>query len=122
MKGIKFIICFYFSLFLNFNAVFAECKKINEAEFNSLLQEKKPIELIFFSSWCSDCKDDLIKLADSTNILKNNIIIINTFDRPEKGYLALKVLNIDYPCYFDNDKKLTKKYNIKSVPAHIIIK
>ena len=101
--------------------VFADCVEFNEEKFELFLKSKNKVELIFFSSWCSDCKEDLLKIKENQKNLKDKVIIINTFDRLEKGNQALKKLEIKLDCYFDKDRVLTKKYNIKAVPAHIYV-
>ncbi len=110
--------CFFSCVFLPAKA---ECKKVEDTEFNSMLQHNKPLELVFFSSWCGDCKDHLENLAKLQNKIKSKIIIINTFDRIENGNKALKELKIELPCYFDKDKVIANKFNVKSVPAHVKI-
>nr|BFD31962.1 hypothetical protein GTC16762_15800 [Pigmentibacter ruber] len=101
--------------------VFAKCMEFNEEKFEHYLKSKSKIELIFFSSWCSDCKEDLLKIRKNQKNLKDKVVIINTFDRLEKANTALKALEIELDCYFDRDRVLTKKYNIKAVPAHVYV-
>ena len=101
--------------------VFAECKEFQEKDFDLLLKKESKVELIFFSSWCSDCKDDLLKMEKEQKKLKNKVVIINTFDRIESANKALKALKVDFDCYFDKSRVLTNKYKIKSVPKHIYI-
>ncbi|WGL60115.1 redoxin domain-containing protein [Pigmentibacter sp. JX0631] len=116
IKKIILLLSFVFT-----NQIIAQCKEFEEKNFDFLLNSESKIELIFFSSWCSDCKDDLLKLSKEQKILKNKIVIINTFDRIENANKALKALNVDFDCYFDKNRVLTKKYNIKTVPSHIYI-
>ncbi len=121
MKRINYkavICCFCSLVFIHANA---DCKKVDDIEFNAILQNNKPLELVFFSSWCGDCKEHLEELAKTQNTINKKVIIINTFDTIENGNKVLKKLKINLPCYFDKDRVIAKKYNIKSVPAHIKI-
>ena len=72
-------------LFLNSSFTYALCENVNLDNFIKSIQGKKNIQLIFFSSWCSDCKVELLKIK---NDLNENYILINTFDSIGKGDIS----------------------------------
>ncbi|KAB8040510.1 hypothetical protein GCL60_00925 [Silvanigrella paludirubra] len=104
-------------LLLNSSISYALCEVVDLDSFIKSVHGKKNIQLIFFSSWCSDCKEELLKIK---NDLNENYILINTFDSVGKGDIALKSLKINHKCIFDKDRLIAKKYNVKSVPKKII--
>jgi thiol-disulfide isomerase/thioredoxin len=105
-------------LFLNSSLSYALCEPVDLNHFMKNIEGKKNIQLVFFSSWCSDCKEELLKIKDDLN---ENYILINTFDSLGKGDISLKSLKIDHKCIFDKDRLLAKKYKVKSVPKKILI-
>ncbi|APJ03974.1 TlpA family protein disulfide reductase [Silvanigrella aquatica] len=119
---IKIINKILFLLFILYPfSVYADCKIVNLQEFEKLVEEKSPVTLIFFSTWCSDCIESL-KATKKDESLNKNYIIVSTFNSDFKS--ANKVLadfGIDGLCILDKNSEIAKKYGIKSVPHKISI-
>ncbi len=104
------------SLFYSINT-FAVCKDNEADEFQKFIDSQGPSPtLIFFSTWCSDCKKELEKIQKEK---MKNYILINSFDKKGNGDKILKKMELNYPCFFDTENKIAKKYNVKNVPAEI---
>ena len=109
-----------FSLFFYTVPILAVCESFSKEDFDKLIKKEAPVTLVFFSSWCSDCKDELLEIKKKKQD-KINYILVNTFDSPGKGEKALNSLGINYFCIYDKDRMLAKKYKIDSVPIKIKI-
>lgn len=100
--------------------VFALCDIISSVDFEKLIHKKSPVTLIFFSSWCSDCKDELLEFKKKKQ-MKENYILVNTFDSPGKGEKTLKSLEINDLCIYDKKNELAKKFHVDSIPKNFLI-
>lgn len=98
----------FFVAFLPLNAL-ADCPKLSLAQLKELTATKGAKHLVFFSTWCSSCKEHLLKED------KPGTIFIAAFDTPERASAVIQKLNIKQPCYFDDG--LTNYFGIKVVPA-----
>lgn len=96
----------------------ALCEEISLNDFDKYISANKISHLIFFSSWCSDCKKELL---DNKDKLNDKYILINTFDSIGKGDIALNSLGINHSCFYDKSRVIAKKYNVKFVPKEIRI-
>ncbi len=110
----------FLSFFIYSDPILASCQTISGKAFEKLILKKSPVTLVFFSSWCSDCKDELLDLKKKKR-RKEKYILINTFDSPGKGEKVLKNLEIDYLCIYDKKRELAKKYRIDSVPKSLLV-
>lgn len=110
----------FLSFFIYSDPILAECQTISSKAFEKLIHKKSPVFLVFFSSWCSDCKDELLGLKKKERMEKN-YILVNTFDSPGKGEKVLKNLGINYLCIYDKNRELAKKYRIDFVPKSLLV-
>ncbi len=100
-------------VFLALNGVnaFAEdlCKPIDYLGFKSYVEAENPLEIIFFGSWCPDCKSSL-KRASGRSLL------VATFDSKQAAEEALVYLKkTDIKCFFD-EGAVAKKLQINELP------
>lgn len=84
------------------------CPKLDQAALRQMAQERGPLHLIFFASWCGECAKHL-KAEHS-----GQTILIATFDEEAAAERAIRKLGIKTPCYFDDG--LSEAFGIKSVP------
>lgn len=76
--------------------------------------------LIFFSTWCADCKIEIEKINKDSN--QSQFILVAEFDSLERVNRNLNKMNIQTECYFDSEGKIKDKYQVKMVPAHVDIR
>lgn len=91
------------------------CKPMNDAEFLQIASLKEQTPLIFFSSWCFDCKRSLEQASIGN-------IAIAVFDTPSKAQEAFDVTKSPAQCIFDRDGSIAKHFKIKSLPARRVYK
>lgn len=71
--------------------------------------------LVFFSTWCSDCKDEILKL-NKENMANKKYLLINTFDSLGRGEESLRKMGVNIPCFYDSDNSISEKYHVSFVP------
>ncbi len=81
---------------------------------------KKPVMLIFWASWCSNCKTEIPKINELVKKYQKQgmeFIFINVGmnDTEEKARQYMKDFNITYPVVFDKTGALSEKYQIPQV-------
>lgn len=87
---------------------------------------KKPIMLVFWSTWSKDCKR---KLADVNELAKkygqDDIVFVGINvgmnDTVEKALAYIKENEITYPNIFDKTGELSEKYQLNKVFALILV-
>lgn len=102
-------------------------KDMNGQAFDlDVIVGKKPIMLVFWSTWCKDCKR---KLADINEIAKkygqDDIffvgINVGMNDSVEKALAYIEENEITYPNIFDETGALSEKYQLNKVFSLILI-
>ena len=86
---------------------------------------KKPIMLVFWSTWCDDCKEKLPEINEmvkkySDNGLEFIGINIGMKDTEKKARAYVKEKKMTYPNVFDKTGKLSEKYQLNKVFALIV--
>ncbi len=100
----------------NGKALASSCQPLTDEILHKIETDgPKPIRLIFFSSWCSCCKDRIV--AD----YPEKTYLIGVFDSDENIQRAYQHQPAKYPCYFDHGLA-EKKYNIRFLPEERILK
>lgn len=106
--------------------IYALCQNTSSKEFDKFIKsEKQPLRVIFFSTWCSDCKDELLKLKEEKlfNAHPNEKeILVNTFDTKGNADRVLKNLGIEKFCFYDNKNEIAKEYKVQTVPVSLNIR
>jgi len=85
----------------------------------------KVVVLVFWATWCTVCKTELVELKSLRNIPgSENLVVAGICSDPENinevKQLA-KNLNIDYPVLLDKRQSVTDRYGISSFPTTVII-
>lgn len=91
------------------------CPPLDHQKLKELLEhsESKKVELVFFSSWCSDCGDHLKKLEGQSKIL------VGTFDKQSRIEKLVAKLKLPNRCF--TDAGIAKKLNVTTVPAEMSV-
>lgn len=70
-------------------------------------------KLIFFASWCPQCRDHLRALKPEARVL-----IVASFDERQAADEALAWLKLSrLPCIYDVDNRIARWQGVQSVPA-----
>ncbi|MBF0223828.1 MAG: TlpA family protein disulfide reductase [Desulfobacterales bacterium] len=91
-----------------------------------LNQEKgKIVVLIFWATWCEQCKIALVELNQLIAQYKTSkVLFAGVCSDPENMDDVKRIvqqLNISYPIILDNNAKIYKKYRLRGFPTIIII-
>lgn len=86
---------------------------------------KKPVYLIFWATWCPNCKHEIpeIKKIHSTYQDKMEIIAINVSinDSMKKVGRYIQKHKLPYSVAFDTDARVTRLYGVLGTPTQMII-
>ena len=105
--------------------VYAENKeKINIEKYIG----SKPMVIVFWASWCIDCRENLIRIeAAKEKYYKEDVefIVVNITDgereTKETADAYLKFNNISLDTYYDYDLSAYKAYNLNTLPRMMFV-
>jgi len=90
----------------------------------SLLRERKPVLLVFWASWCPECKAAIPRL----NALhggpageKLQILAINFRETAEKVTATVRSRGIRYPVLLDERGTVAHDYGIVGIPTYVLV-
>ncbi len=86
---------------------------------------KKPIMLIFWASWCPNCKTEVPKVNELVKKYRGQgmeFIGINVGHNDSEGKARrfMDKTGMTYPVIFDNKGKITRQYSIQGVPTILV--
>jgi peroxiredoxin len=84
----------------------------------------KVVLINFWASWCGPCQQELPKLSELRGLHDEydfELLAINIDEEPEKALRLAKKLGIDFPILFDEEKQVSKLYDIDAMPMTILI-
>jgi len=85
----------------------------------------KVVVLVFWATWCSACKAELVKLKSLKNMPGGeNLVVAAVCSDPENINDVKQIarnLNIDYPVLLDKGQVVTDRYGIYSHPTTVVI-
>ncbi|WP_130609152.1 TlpA family protein disulfide reductase [Fluviispira sanaruensis] len=107
----------FFIIFLNYTLFcYAKCKEMELPDFEKSLKKLEKVKLVFFSTWCLDCKEKLEKIKEFKSN-KDNVILINTFTTKSNPDDVLKAFDLsDFTCVIDSSHKIRKRFSVDKVP------
>jgi peroxiredoxin len=82
------------------------------------------IMLNFWATWCGPCRQEMPELEKLYNKFKSagfRVLAINVDTETKNTKNFLSSLNISYPVLFDNQKSVSRQYNIEAMPSSVII-
>jgi len=115
----------YFSFAESISATEKEaprCVSMTLEEFKVFVKDThRPVSLVFFSTWCADCKPHLQGLKGASEA--SNVILIHTFRVSHDEEAVLKYLGVSprIPCINDDSRNIAKSYAVQTVPAEVLI-
>ena len=97
----------------------------NQGDNKKLSEYRGKVVLInFWASWCGPCQQELPKL-DELKALHDEydfeLLAINIDEEPKKALRLIKKLGLTFPILFDEEKLVSKSYDIDAMPMTILI-
>ncbi len=90
-----------------------------------LAEQRGNVVLVnFWASWCGPCKVEmphLNKLYDKYRAAGFTMLGVNVDEDPRTASAAANKLAMRFPVLFDNDKLVSKLYDLQSMPATVLI-
>lgn len=89
----------------------------------TILQNKRPIALVFWASWCSECRKQLpdINAAAKKYADKLQFFGINTNDSMAGAIAYVKKESIEFPVLVDASGVVADSYGVIGVPTVVLI-
>jgi peroxiredoxin len=85
----------------------------------------KVVVLVFWTTWCSVCKAELVELKSLKNMPGGeNLVVAGICSDPENINDVKQIarnLSIDYPMLLDKGQAVTDRYGISSLPTTVVI-
>ncbi len=84
----------------------------------------KVVLINFWASWCGPCQQELPKLAELRQLHDQydfELLAVNIDEEPEKALKLANKLGINFPVLFDEEKRVSKLYDIDAMPMTILI-
>ena len=85
---------------------------------------KQPVIILFWTTWCPYCRDELKKINQMNEELKKDkveVLAINAGESLSKVSKFIKSYNLTYPVLLDQDGSVSRSYGIFGVPTYVFI-
>jgi peroxiredoxin len=85
---------------------------------------KKPVLLVFWATWCPECKAAIPKinaLHDGSAGEKLQVLALDFRETREKVAAAVKSRDIRYPVLLDERGQVARAYGVVGIPTYILI-
>ncbi|MCP4672175.1 MAG: TlpA family protein disulfide reductase [Desulfobacula sp.] len=98
----------------------------NKVVDSGTLKGKKSMALIFWATWCPECKKeipDIIQLHREFEPKGMEILAVDVGINDSKAKVKkyIEKYKVSYPVAFDQGAQITKKFNIQGTPTIIIV-
>lgn len=83
----------------------------------------RPLVLVFYTSWCADCQDELEKLERARIAFGERLAIfaINVQESPRQARKALDDAGATFPAALDSEARVARLYGLPGVPGTYFI-
>ena len=93
---------------------------------NLRLQEQrgKVVLLNFWATWCGPCREEMPQLNRLFDKYRNsgfNLLGVNVDEDPKNAASVASKLGVKFPVLLDNDKQVSKLYELSSMPSTVLI-
>jgi peroxiredoxin len=78
----------------------------------------------FWATWCGPCREEMPRLDTLYQKYRKSgfvLLGVNVDDDPKTALATLAKLNVTFPVLFDSDKKVSKLYDLNTMPSTIVI-
>jgi hypothetical protein len=87
------------------------CKRITLESYKSAIVNQKYSHIVFFASWCSACKDDLLGKYENPMF----IAAFDNIDAASRAFYSIAHVN-SVDCFFDIDNTIAHYLNVSGLP------
>jgi len=90
----------------------------------SQFRGKKPVLLVFWATWCPECKaasPAINTLHDGPDGEKLQILALDFRETPEKVAAAVKSRDIRYPMLLDERGQVARAFGVVGIPTYVLI-
>jgi peroxiredoxin len=80
--------------------------------------------LNFWASWCGPCRDEMPLLNRLYQRFRHAgfvVLGVNVDEEPGKAAQMAKRLGVTYPVLFDNEKQVSRLYDLRAMPSTVIV-
>ena len=98
--------------------------KKNIIILSSYRRLQQPVLLIFWTTWCPYCRDQLIEVNNKYGQLKKDnlkVLAINVGEPIGKIEKFVSFRNFSYEFLLDQDTNVARSFNIMGVPTYVLI-
>jgi peroxiredoxin len=78
----------------------------------------------FWATWCAPCRQEMPKLNALYDKYKGSgfvLLGVNVDDDPRTALATAAKLNVSFPVLLDTDKKVSKLYDLNTMPSTVVI-
>ena len=78
----------------------------------------------FWATWCGPCRQEMPLLDELYGRYQRvgfNLLGVNIDDDPRRAMAMVNELGISFPVLFDEDKKVSKLYEVEAMPLTILL-
>ena len=78
----------------------------------------------FWATWCGPCREEMPRLnAMYEKYRKSGVVLlgVNIDDDPNTALATAKKLNVAFPVLLDTDKRVSKLYDLSTMPSTVVI-
>lgn len=89
----------------------------------SSFQNKKPVLLVFWATWCGYCAKELPDLKDFIEIHRNEIetLVISSGESKKTVEDYIEKKDINFTMLLDNTRDVWNSYLVRGTPSHFLI-
>lgn len=87
-------------------------------------RNSKPVLLLFWTTWCSFCRDQLIWMQDKyPEYAKQGLelLAINIGESPDKVEKFISLRNLSFTFLLDQDSSVADSFSVMGVPTYVLI-
>ena len=78
----------------------------------------------FWATWCGPCREEMPRLDTLYQKYRKSgfvLLGVNVDDDPKTALATMAKLNVSFPVLLDTDKKVSKLYDLNTMPSTIVI-
>ena len=96
----------------------------DEISLSSFREDKQPVLLFFWTTWCPFCQRELNVLKDMYGTLAKDgveVLAIDVGEMPDKVDALVKSYNLSFRVLLDKDSGVANSYGVMGVPTYVLV-